>query len=676
MAREDQYPLGFSTSTISRIWDGTTIKLFGGKGELLFFYVYLNVSAAGDATNVMVKLSSFTGTGTALGSGFSSVQVSSTNAWDYTQRPYSLYKYGYLQQIGMSQVDIAWDRTEYDEQQLPPRWRVPCSINANNACPADVPTQLFANRLDKNKFYPDAAVPIEEFSISSFTISASSSQAIGGEVYISTDLPAGLYTSTLTVTEGVTTSTTIPVQVLVYNVTLPATASLPVLGFVQLQNFSTRLNGTRNPANLFVDPYLTNILRVGAFMHRHKVTMVGNDITSGQNYPSPAWQKFLDGSAYKETYGMAYNTGPGYGVAESTHVIGTYGNWVSVNWSTGPTAGTDDFCTNASSYTAWCVTHGKTCYLYTPDDEAPPATIHDKDNAIAQLLSTSTPCAYNGSRIQFAQTGTLPTVMSTAPYINAVWSVNFLTSPSATWLADESLYQNSSTHSVAGYNSAVGVDSIMSIQEEGLGPREPLWGAYKTGQSLWFLWSVNYWNDVNNPGSNLPMNGFNPNANRDNDLFNLTKDFGYDDFPSTDAAKGHTGFNWTSGDGNMLYPATDVIFANPNYGFNGVIGSWRLNQVTRGIQDIDILKSAFAVWPTSATYWMNQQVQDVMYLRDCFTHADCTYSYGPRPWNQSLNSWDTTREALLKIIQSASPNFPGSQNMQGGISFKGGSKLQ
>src|SRR5205807_2347660 len=157
------------------------------------------------------------------------------------------------------------------------------------------------------------------------------------------------------------------------------------------------------------------------------------------------------------------------------------------------------------------------------------------------------------------------------------------------------------------------------------------------------------------------------------DMFNLTKDFGYDIYPSTDAAKGHTGFNWTSGDGNMLYPATDVIYGNPNYGFDGVIGSWRLNQITRSVQDIDLVKMAANVNPLPTAVLVNNQVQDVMYLRECFTTSDCTYSYGPRPWNESLNSWDTTRESLLQIVQSAFPNLPGSQNMQGGISFKGAS---
>src|ERR1700682_1875728 len=78
MARQDQYPLGQSSSTISRAWDGTTIKLFSGKNELITWVTYLNAGAA-DATNVMVKISSFTGIGPAAGSGFSAVSVSSTN---------------------------------------------------------------------------------------------------------------------------------------------------------------------------------------------------------------------------------------------------------------------------------------------------------------------------------------------------------------------------------------------------------------------------------------------------------------------------------------------------------------------------------------------------------------------------------------------------------------------
>jgi len=671
MAREDKYPGNFSTNTISRCWDGTTIKLFGGKGELLTWATYL-IGGTADATNVMVSISSFTGTGTALGSGFSAVAVSSSNVWDYSTRPYSLYKYSYLQLVGMGQHGQAWDPSEYDSQQVAPRWRRPSTLNGNNDSIPNGGT-LWTDRADHDKFYPDPAVPIEEFGISSFTVSASSSQAIGGEVYISTALPAGTYTATLTVTEGVSVSTTIPISLLVYNVTLPGTATLPVIADLGLADLSMRLTGTRFPTSYFADPYLTNSLRVGAFLHRHKIIAIGDQPASTQDYPSALYSKFIDGTAYTPTYG--YGNGPGAGAGDKFYMVGTYGGWQSVNWSTTTvTNGSTGYCDNVSSWTYYCQNNNLNCQLYTSNDEASTTILGGEVNTLSTWSSTATACANGGHRLPFLQTGTLPTVESSAPYVNTVLSTSWLEYSSATWVTAESLYNTSSTHSAGGYNAGgPGTDSLFNMQEEGLGPREVMWGAYATSQKYWFLWEINYWNDSNNSGQT--NNGWNANAANDNNMFNLAKDFGYDSYPSTDPVKGHLGFGFSNGDGNMLYPSTDTVYASPSYGFNGVIGSWRLNQLTRGIQDVDIINAAYAVNPSSTTALVNQQVQDVMYKRQCFTMGDCSYSYGPRPWNENLNSWETTRESLLQIAAvatttSTTETFTGTCQMKGVVTFK------
>src|SRR6185437_15600628 len=150
---------------------------------------------------------------------------------------------------------------------------------------------------DQGKFYPDPEIPIEEFASSSFTVSASSSQAIGGEVYISTGLPAGTYTATLTVYEGASVSTSIPVQLLVYSATLPSRPSMPVIADVGIADLAMRLNGNRTSANYYVDPYLTSELRAEAFLHRHKIIAIGDQPPSTQDFPSVAYQKHIDGSA-------------------------------------------------------------------------------------------------------------------------------------------------------------------------------------------------------------------------------------------------------------------------------------------------------------------------------------------------------------------------------------------
>jgi hypothetical protein len=680
MARQDQVPQypsgGFcSTCTVSRIWDGTTIKLFGGKGELLTWVTYLVASAGGDAANVMVTLSSFTGTGAAAGSGFSAVAVSSMNVWDFSQRPYSLYKYNYMQELGTHNGSGAWDPSEYEERQVPVRWRVPCTVNVNNNCVVNGGTDLFTARADANKFYPDPAVPIEEFAASSFTVSASSSQAIGGEVYISTALLAGTYTATLTVYEGVSVSTTIPVSLLVYNATLPSVPSLPVLAFVGLGDLDTRLTGVATPASEQVDPYLTNHKRAAAFLHRKKVNMIGMLNIAGQDYPDPEWQGHVDGTGFRESNGLSPNTGPGYGIGDKYLMIGTYGGWQTGSWSTTLTQGANGYCTNVSSWTAYCQNAGVNCELYTSNDEASNAVLAGLVNKLSVWSTTAPACAFNGHTLPFFQTTRLPDAIANAPSVSDVASTTWMAFSSATWVADEALYQQSSTHAAWGYNSTIGVDPILENQEAGLSPREAMWGSYKTGQKGWFLWEINYWKDINNTGQT--QNGYNADTNNNNNLYVNAKTFGYDLYPATSAVKGHTGFQFGS-DGVMLYPSTDTATTGfqPVYGFNGVIGSWKLNMLSRGIQDVDIIKLAYAVNPSSTTAIVNGQVQDVMYLRQCFTLGDCTYVYGDRPWVEDRNTWETARERLLQIVSTAvSPNPP-TKTFTGQIQMNGTITIQ
>lgn len=664
MAQQDQYPLGFSTSTISRIWDGTTISLFGGKGELLTWVTYLNAGSA-DATNVTVVLSSFTGVGQAAGSGFAAVVVSSMNVWDYTTRPYSLYKYGYLQIIGSHNSSGAWDPTEYDEGQLPNRWRVPCVLNGNNQCPPTGATQAWNNRRDHDKFYPDIALPMELFSISSFTVVASSSQAIGGEVYISTALPAGTYTASLTVKEGVTVSTTIPISLLVYNVILPATASIPIIAYEGLGDLALRYHGNRFPASYFAEPYLTTELRSAAFLHRHKIIPIGDQPASTQQYPSAAYVKHIDGSAYKETYGLAYNTGPGYGTGDSFYMIGTYGSWASSDWSTTVTDGATGFCTNLSSWTYNCVQSGITCKLYTHNDEASDTILAAEVKRESTWASTTTTCASGGNRTGFLQTGNLVAVLSSAPYVNTILSTSWIgpnnVGSSTTWATDEAI----STYTIGSYNSGVGSGYLFEHMAQGSDPRVVMWGAWKTNQDLWMAWSINYWNDSNNPGQ--ASNGYNANAQNENDAYRLAKTFGYDTYPTTSTSKSHTGFNFNNGDGLMLYYGTDPIYT-PNYTVNGVFGSWRLNMLTRGIQDADLMKQAYSINPSSTTAVVNNVISDVMYLRQCFDMSDCTYSYGDRPFTQNGNAYEVAREALEQIIAGAPPS---KESIQGNVRIRG-----
>jgi hypothetical protein len=673
MAQQDEAPyVTCSSCEITRAWDGTNLKLFGGKGELLTWVTYL-LGGSTNATNVMVTISSFTGTGTASGSGFAAVAVSSTNVWNYTTRPYTLYKYSYLQEIGMNK-NGPWDPSEYEMRQDPIRWRTPCTVNVNNDCVPNGGTYTFLNRADANKFYPDPEVPIEEFAASSFTVAASSSLAIGGEVYISTTLPAGTYTATMTVYEGATVSTSIPVQLLVYNFTMPQADAVPVIADVGLSDLSMRFQGVRNPASQFVDPYLTTGIRTAAFLHRHRVNMIGDAPRAGQDYPSAMFTPQINGTAFTSTYG--YGNGPNAGVGNPFYMIGTYGSWQSFSWSTSTiTNGSTGYCDNVSSWTYYCNQNGLNCALYTPADEASPAVLAGEVNTLSTWSSTVTACANGGHTLPFAQTDNLPVIISSAPKVNFALSASWIGVASATWASDENTWATTPGLTAAGYNSEVPyTDSLFALQEAGIGPREVMWGAWKYGQKYWYLWEINYWNDSNNAGQT--QNGFNANGNGDNNLFNISKTYGYDLYPSTDPIFGHTGYAFANADGNMIYPGTDQVYANPSYGFNGVIGSWRLNELTRGIQDADIINLAYSLNPSATTAIVNSIVQNAMWTNQCFDLTDCTYTYGNRPWDENENDYETSREALEQIIVGGRVAPTTNAQFKGTVTIRGTARVQ
>lgn len=680
MSQQDTVPIS-GTSMISRQWDGHSINLFGGKGELLTGVLYAIDGTANDAINVTATLAPFLNSSNVP--VITSTPVAASNTWDYTTRPYSLYKYNYTQIVGFDVNGPSWDPTEYEERQVPTRFQVPCTVNGNNDCIPNSPTWTWLNRQDQNKFYPDAAVPIEEYP-SGFTVPKSSSQAIGYEIYISTNLVPGNYTSTLTVYEGAAVSTSIPINLIVYNVTLPPTATVPVIGYVQPADINLRINGTEFPGNQYVNPYLTSKLRIAAFLHRHKVIAVGDQPATTQDFPSVEYAAHLNGSAYTPTYG--FGNGPGQGVGDNLYMIGTYGAWASTNWSTSTVTGTNGFCTNISSWTSYCNTNGVTCNIYTYNDEASTPFQLLQSNILSTWVSTATACIpASGPRIGYFQTGDLPTLVSSAPYANVVASTQWSIAASSTvWQRLETQYQTQVSTTVQGtqtwgYNSGINTPTMFSGMEMGLDPRALMWSMFKTNQAGWFLWNTTQWVDNNNGGQ--PQNGWNANSTGNNSLYLLSKTYGYDNFPTTSTVYGHSGSAFTNRDGNLIYPGTDTVYPAQSFGVNGAFGSWRLNMLTRGIQDVDLFKMAYKINSAAALTLVNSAIQNVMWYTQCFdpsTPANCSYSYGPKQWSENPNLYETIRESLEQLIANSSGGGTSFSvaKIQGTSKVRGNARLQ
>src|SRR5581483_2966209 len=309
LPRQDLWPNGTcSTCAYTTNWNGRYAYMFGGKGEILHGIAYLQNNSGSDATNVNITISSFTDN---LGHFIIPVNVSSTSVWDSNAAgPINLFYYQYLQITGISQEN--YDPTEIDERDLPPNLRVPCTGTA--PCAPTNSTWLWRNRPDHDKFYPEIALPYEAIKASSFTVAASSSQAIGMDIYIDsntfmpTNAAFNLFYGTMSVYEGTTLSTAIPIHLKVYNFNMPTRPRLPVLGAIgqsHINLFHYNSSGTV----IVGGARQTTREHYYQYLWRNGIMAIGDDETNLNNtpqhdYPTPEYAEQLDGSLFSTSRGF------------------------------------------------------------------------------------------------------------------------------------------------------------------------------------------------------------------------------------------------------------------------------------------------------------------------------------------------------------------------------------
>lgn len=505
LAQEDKYPVTpcagpgngncgnqsvqISSLTLTRNWDGTTARMFGAGNETIGGVLYL-LGGSVDASSVTVTISSFTGTGTAVGSGIASVAVSSANAWNTSTRPIQEFYVRYLPIHGRS----VWYQEEYEARHDPPRFRRPCTTNANNDCTPNNGT-LWTQRPDHDKHYPEIMVPYEFVQNSSFTVTASSSQAIWFDVYASSSLPSGIYTATITVSENVTVSTTIPVQFELYNFVLPDTPTFNAAIYISLTNVNDRQYGgiSWNDSQ----PYLTTYDHYIQMLHAHGYYSVLGDERngSGKNYPTDEWTDYLSGAAFTPARG--YGNARGVGTGAPVYTIGTYGGWPNGGFvSTSTTGGSTGFCTYISSWSAYFQNNYPNVRspLYIEDEPSNFAT----GNTWSTWLSTS--CAVTHP-IPGWITGSYTNLNSSTPYVNNPVTTNYYGTNIAgsdgsksRWATLASSYSSTSGSQAWYYNGAIqGTGMMPEPEDDGISPEVTFWAMYKKGVQGYFQWeSTNY----------------------------------------------------------------------------------------------------------------------------------------------------------------------------------------
>lgn len=263
-------------------------------------------------------------------------------------------------------------------------------------------------------------------------------------------------------------------------------------------------------------------------------------------------------------------------------------------------------------------------------------------------MATITACQVSGYHVGSFVTSNWPQVNATAPNLDWPASTDWTQSGKTItdWQAGSTKYCTLGSTQCFGYNGHPSWSGTMFATEDD-GISAMIFGpaAWKKGLNGWLLWQTVNWY---NPGNQVPS---------ENNVWDYAKTFGFET-GGHDSSVGNTGFNYANGDGVLLYPGTDTVFSSHSWHIDGPLPTVRLKYIRNGINLYDYMKMAYAVDPSSTTNLVAAVLPQILYEHQCFTNADCTYSYGGRQWSEVPGTWETLRENLALTITGGAPSPP------------------
>ena len=621
VAREEVRASGPGASAASvrnRVWDGTTIRIFGASNETVSFNVVLEAPLA-SARDVRVAFDTLTGPGGAL---IASRPTSGDGVFDWTGRPIEVFFVRYLRIRGLSR--LTWE--PYDERHTPRRFRRPWSGEG-----AADPGTGWADRPDHDRSYPDVAVPIELEG--AFDVPAGHSQSVWVDVYVPKGVPPGRYAGAVTVHEAGASPRAVPVELTVADFALPDTPAAPTMLFLGEADVAGRYLGERypTPGTPSGDAERAIVDRHFQLAHRHRISLVGDVNTDwAHDRPGPGWAERLDGTLFTAAHGY---DGPGAGTGNGVYSVGTYASWP---WQA---EGEAAMRAHTDAWATWFEAHAPAAerFLYLVD-EPPPSEYPTLEQWASWVRTNPGP----GRRLR-----TLATVDLTA----ARTELPSLDLPATTLkVGDTDTYEAAAADYMGRpggyflYNGARPASGTFATEDDGVALRQVAWAQYKKGAARWFGWQSTYYLDYQS-------------GRGETDVFNTAQTFGTNDGP--DPVRGEAGWNYTNGDGVLFYPGADTAYPSSSYGVNGPLASLRLKHWRRGIQDVDYLALAAAKDPAAVAGIVDGLVPRVLWEYGVDDPADPTYKRTDVSWPSDPDAWEDARWRLAAVISPGSPPVPG-----------------
>ena len=592
---------------LSSTWDGETVTVFGARNEVVGFNLVLEAPDDG-AEAVSVHFDRLDGPD---GAEIVSRSAPVSGLWDWVGRPIELFYVRYLRIKGLSLLGYV---ANYDERHVPKRMRRPWSGEG-------IGLGGWEDRPGHDKEFPDILVPMELHP--AFDIASNSNQSVWVDIYIPKGTPAGLFTGEIAVYEGEVLSWLVPVALQVRDFTLPDTPSAKTMLVMANQNINQRHLGEGYPfeakpaaaANMLIDRYV-------ALAWRHRVSAV--DAFADSMDLTPLDERRLDGTLFTPEHGYE---GPGAGTGIGLFVIGLYGTWV-IQWDEESAA---DMQARAD---VWVKRFEKdfpdvATFLFLADEPQPET--FEQLETWAQWIDQS-----DGPGHSLA-------TFSTVGYLDAAEHIPSLDIPCrGAIIGDPALLAPAfegvqggayPTCAYGGMRPAVG---ILATEEDGVGPRALAWTQYQHQISRWLIWNATYYDDYQS-------------GEGQTNVFQEARTFG--NVSEVDPLLGETGWNYTNGDGLLMYPGTDTVFPDESYGAPGPIASMRLKLWRRGLQDIEYLELAAALDPEAVALLVAEILPVSLWNVGIETPEDPSYVYTDIAWPTDPDAWETARAMLADIIE-------------------------
>jgi len=653
--------------TINATWDGTTIRTFGARNEIVSFNVVVDNNGI-DLSGVSVEFSK-------LSNGDFSIETTNTSSdalFDWTARPIEVFTVGYLRIHGLSRLGYG----PYDETHIPEAMRRPLQ-NFQPAAPA-VGVGFWEDRPNHNKSYPDIAEPIE--ARGPVSVASGNSQSFWVDVYIGKNTPAGLLTGTLGVKVDGVLQQTIPVEVLVADITLPdervAKTMVHMEGGPIVDRFFLGAPGgvLRDDQEQAYREVVDNHFKLA---WRHGVSLIDlNQLVPDKvrpiDKPNVDWETRLAGGLYTAAKGY---DGPGANMPHDVFSIGSYSRWTTW-WDLrrydpdaymvfDPTAPLSELRSALEFHTdqweTWFQANAPDAdrFLFVDDEPTPTPIESSQLSAIGYANLVSEFVGENPG-----PGGNLDTFVTASPldFDSELQAPSVLAAVIAHGETDR---WNEATAAIDAdpdrryfmYNGQRPASGSFVTEDDGVALRELAWGQYKLGIYRWFYWNANYWNNFLGGAATRNLSEVDPRGSeyrlrRQTNVFKSAHTFGRHEF--RDPVIGEAGgFNYTNGDGVLMYPGTDLVFPAENRGINGPIASLRMKHWRRGIQDAQYLSMARQIDPAATQAIINRIVPAAMWEIGVTDANDPSFVNLPPSWSNDPDVWERARAQLINLIVGA-----------------------